>query len=284
MNKYKKLPKNLENQRKAYQIISVNSNLDSSEESKNSIAIEHGKEQSNSTLRRFIPFFGGKANIAIDSEVVDRVDLMDTVVQVENSGISELKTENRDAKNKKAWDLPAKKKLSKKEDNSIQKEQKEETSMNANGDGVTKEVAVISNTMLVNGDIELESSLIVNGKITGNINCKDVIEATYGSVIDGNIFARSVKCNGSELKGNITVEDQFEANNQTKVFGNINAKRVEISGSVEGEVQASESIILKKTAVVKGDIYSASISIEAGAQLDGKVVTMNMQKNAVASN
>jgi cytoskeletal protein CcmA (bactofilin family) len=138
----------------------------------------------------------------------------------------------------------------------------------------TNEAAVISSTMSVKGDVELDTSLVLNGKIYGNVKCKDLIEATFGSYIEGNIVAQSVKLNGSELKGNISVEDYFEANNQSKVQGNIIAKRVEISGHVDGEINASDSLVLKNTAVVKGDLFSASISIEAGAQLEGKVTTL----------
>lgn len=136
-----------------------------------------------------------------------------------------------------------------------------------------KESSVISGAMVVRGDIDLDTSLLLSGKVFGNIKSIDVIDASFGSYIEGNIEAKSMKFTGSELIGNVSIDDYFESNFQTKISGNINAKNVEIAGTVKGEIKASESVLLKKTAVVIGDIYSALLSIEAGAKLDGKIVT-----------
>lgn len=137
----------------------------------------------------------------------------------------------------------------------------------------SKEIAVISKSMSINGDLELESQIIVHGQIVGNLICKELVEITNDSIVKGDIRAKSIKCAGADLTGNILVDESIETNNQTKIYGNINALKVEVSGMVEGDIFAKESILLKKTAIVKGNISSPLISIESGAMVDGRVNT-----------
>lgn len=145
---------------------------------------------------------------------------------------------------------------------------KEEIKMSENQ---IKESAIISSSMVVKGDLELESALVLNGKVFGNITCKDLVESSVGSFVEGNIESKALKLNGAELNGNVVVEDFIEANEQSKIIGNIKANRAIISGTVEGEIKTDESLVVKSSAIIKGDIESASISIEAGAKLQGKV-------------
>ena len=56
-----------------------------------------------------------------------------------------------------------------------------------------------------------------------------------------------------------------------QVQANINAKGVCVQGKVEGDVQATERVELRKTAVVLGDIVTQRVAIEDGAYLKGKV-------------
>jgi cytoskeletal protein CcmA (bactofilin family) len=51
----------------------------------------------------------------------------------------------------------------------------------------------------------------------------------------------------------------------------VEAKGLVIQGKLEGNVQASDRVELRKSAVVTGDISTQRISIEEGAYLKGKV-------------
>ena len=51
----------------------------------------------------------------------------------------------------------------------------------------------------------------------------------------------------------------------------VDAKGVVVQGKLEGNVQASDRVELRKSAVVTGDISTQRISIEEGAYLKGKV-------------
>jgi cytoskeletal protein CcmA (bactofilin family) len=55
------------------------------------------------------------------------------------------------------------------------------------------------------------------------------------------------------------------------VKATVEAKGIVVQGKLEGNVQASDRVELRKSAVVTGDIATQRISIEEGAYLKGKV-------------
>jgi cytoskeletal protein CcmA (bactofilin family) len=130
--------------------------------------------------------------------------------------------------------------------------------------------AVISKMMVITGNVKLDTSLLLAGKVVGNIECEDHIEVRSNGAVEGNITAHSIKLVGGNIKGNITCEGTLETDLETVIVGDISASVILVSGKVTGEVRAKESVSLTSTAVVKGDLYSASISVEKGAFLEGK--------------
>lgn len=90
---------------------------------------------------------------------------------------------------------------------------------------------------------------------------------------------------GSEVKGEISCNTQLQLDgvvhgkvNAThlviglsgKVFGNIEAEKVEIKGLVEGDITA-EQVIIEKTANVHGNVIHDTLSMEAGAVVEGSL-------------
>lgn len=55
------------------------------------------------------------------------------------------------------------------------------------------------------------------------------------------------------------------------VVGNLRARVLVVKGTVDGDLEASESILITPTAVVKGDLVSPRISIVEGAMFNGAV-------------
>src|ERR1700724_4016173 len=105
--------------------------------------------------------------------------------------------------------------------------------------------------MPMSGELaQLGKSVVIKGELSGS-------EDLY---VDGHVEGSIT------LKGNnLTVGP----NGQVKA--NVEAKGVVVQGKLEGNVQASDRVELRKSAVVTGDISTQRISIEAGAYLKGKV-------------
>jgi len=55
------------------------------------------------------------------------------------------------------------------------------------------------------------------------------------------------------------------------VVGNLRARLLVIKGTIEGDLEASESIVITPTAIVTGDLAAPRISIVEGATFNGSV-------------
>ncbi len=89
--------------------------------------------------------------------------------------------------------------------------------------------------------------------------------------IKGEITSReSLQLNG-ELEGQVQLDSRLTIGPKGKASANIKAKEVDIAGSVQGNIYASERIMLRKGANLVGDVRTAGIVIEDGAYFKGGV-------------
>ncbi|MFK7898347.1 MAG: polymer-forming cytoskeletal protein [Myxococcota bacterium] len=101
-----------------------------------------------------------------------------------------------------------------------------------------------------------------------------------GSEFEGKLsFKDTVRIDGT-FSGEISSDNTLIVGESGQIHAQIKSVSVVISGLVEGDVLASEQIVLHKTAVVNGDLAAPKIMMEEGAQLNGAV---RMGKNAGAS-
>ena len=96
------------------------------------------------------------------------------------------------------------------------------------------------------------------------------------------IIGPSVKVNGNfETKGSIQIEGHLEGTlkigsdlivgEKANVVANLQAKRIMIAGEVKGNIRAKESLEITESARISGDIEVNMISIDPGAQINGKI-------------
>ena len=102
--------------------------------------------------------------------------------------------------------------------------------------GNTEDITIISNGVKIEGKVTSTGSLRVDGSLQGDLNAR----------------------------GNVTVGEQGNIN------GAIVANIVTIGGKVVGTVNAKEKLVLESKCVLKGDIITKVLMIEAGAKFDGK--------------
>lgn len=92
-----------------------------------------------------------------------------------------------------------------------------------------------------------------------------------GSEFEGKLsFKDTVRIDGS-FTGEITSDNTLIVGESGEIRASIRSVCVVISGLVEGNIEATEQIVLHKTARVTGDVVSPSLVIEQGAQLNGNV-------------
>jgi cytoskeletal protein CcmA (bactofilin family) len=104
---------------------------------------------------------------------------------------------------------------------------------------VQENISVIANIVgkgtTITGDVETPGNIRIDGKLKGNIKCKQKVALGQGSFVEGNIYAQNA----------------------------------EIEGEVVGLLEVSDVLVLKPTAVISGDIHTGKLVVEAGAKFNG---------------
>jgi cytoskeletal protein CcmA (bactofilin family) len=92
-----------------------------------------------------------------------------------------------------------------------------------------------------------------------------------GSEFEGKLsFRDTVRIDGN-FSGEISSDNTLIVGETGQIQATIHSVCVVISGFVEGDVHASDQIVLHKSAVVNGNLESPVIVMEEGAQLNGSV-------------
>ena len=92
-----------------------------------------------------------------------------------------------------------------------------------------------------------------------------------GSEFEGKLsFKDTVRIDGT-FSGEISSDNTLIVGESGQIMATIHSVCVVISGLVEGDIIASEQIVLHKTAVVNGNLDSPIVIMEEGAQLNGNV-------------
>ncbi|MBW7868186.1 MAG: polymer-forming cytoskeletal protein [Brumimicrobium sp.] len=103
-----------------------------------------------------------------------------------------------------------------------------------------------------------------------------------GTEIFGDIStASSLRIDG-KIKGNVQCEGKLVLGEEGFIDGHITAIEVEINGTVTGNIESSTVLTLHKTANVYGNIITARLIIDDGAKLEGNIFT-GEKKNAIPS-
>lgn len=74
-----------------------------------------------------------------------------------------------------------------------------------------------------------------------------------------------------QLEGSIEHTRSLSIGKEGGVTGNIRAKYVIVEGRVDGDIYASESVSVRATARVKGNIFAPRVGIAEGAQFSGSI-------------
>lgn len=113
--------------------------------------------------------------------------------------------------------------------------------------GTTPTPSIIGADVQIEGNIKTIGELQLDGVITGDLVCGGLVMGESGAV-----------------------------------NGTITAESVTIRGNVTGQIRA-KSVRLEKSAVVEGDVYHESLSVEAGAKLTGRFAHTSSPRESAAA-
>ena len=103
--------------------------------------------------------------------------------------------------------------------------------------------------------------------------------------IEGNVFfSGGLRVDGA-VRGNVAgLPDQpatLVVSEQARVDGEVQAAHVVVNGTINGPVDARESLELQAGSRVKGDIHYKSIEIQQGALIEGRLVHLAAEVKSV---
>lgn len=130
-----------------------------------------------------------------------------------------------------------------------------------------EEESVLTESMIINGNIATEGALDVRGSIVGNIEALGKLNITGN--IQGNSQAAEIYAEGAKITGELKSLGSIKVGQSTVIIGNIFASSAVIAGAVKGDIDVKGPVILDASAIVMGDIKSKSVQINNGAVIEG---------------
>lgn len=101
---------------------------------------------------------------------------------------------------------------------------------------------------------------------------------TIETTVTGNISAATdIRIDGT-LQGNLDCQGKVIIGEQGRVQGNISAINAEIMGTVCGDISVAETLVLKSSSFLEGNITVSTLIIEPNAHLNGQCSMQTYQK------
>ena len=108
----------------------------------------------------------------------------------------------------------------------------------------------------------------VNTNTSGK-NLPSINMISEGTELNGNLNTKNDIRIAGKLKGEAKAKGKLIISSTGIVDGDVDAVDADIAGTLKGEIHVSNKLILRQSAVVEGDIYTKSILVEEGAQVNG---------------
>lgn len=132
---------------------------------------------------------------------------------------------------------------------------------------ISSETAIITDGMIITGDVSGNGSMEVYGEINGNIDIAGKLEIS--GQVNGNSVAAEVYADAAQINGEVKSKGSVKIGQNSVIIGNIEATSAVIAGAVKGDIDVHGPVILDSSAIVMGNIKSKSVQINNGAVIEG---------------
>ncbi|MGM9764724.1 MAG: polymer-forming cytoskeletal protein [Candidatus Cryptobacteroides sp.] len=104
---------------------------------------------------------------------------------------------------------------------------------------------------------------------TPAVNVNEVSRISTGSVIKGEISSpNDIRIDGT-FEGRIVCSGRVVAGEKAQIKGDIVCENVDFWGKLEGSLYVKDTLTLKDTCSVQGDLHIKRLVVELGAHFDG---------------
>jgi len=91
-----------------------------------------------------------------------------------------------------------------------------------------------------------------------------------GTVITGHINSDGDLRIDGNIEGNVHTKSKIATGQTSCITGNVKARSADISGKIIGDIEISETLFLRASSKIIGNIKTGKIIIESGAEFNGK--------------
>jgi cytoskeletal protein CcmA (bactofilin family) len=131
------------------------------------------------------------------------------------------------------------------------------------------EVGVISTMTTINGTVSSKGHIRIEGNVIGDIFAYGDIKVT--GKVAGDIEGGNIELGGCIVDGDIKARGDVTVGKDSTLSGNMNGQLITIDGKIKGNVEAVKGAHMSSTSLVRGSITAPTLSMSAGAELQGKV-------------
>lgn len=131
------------------------------------------------------------------------------------------------------------------------------------------EVGVISTMTTINGTVSSKGHIRIEGNVIGDVFAYGDVKVT--GKVAGDIEGGNIELGGCIVDGDVKARGDVNIGKDSTLSGNMNGQLITIDGKIKGNVEASKGAHMSSTSLVKGSITSPTLSMSAGAELQGKV-------------
>lgn len=99
-----------------------------------------------------------------------------------------------------------------------------------------------------------------------------------GTVITGDINSNGdIRIDGT-VQGKVISKAKVVIGKSSTIDGDIEAQNADISGKVNGKLSVAQTLLLKSSAFINGDIVVNKLVVESGAEFNGKCNMLSSQR------
>lgn len=131
------------------------------------------------------------------------------------------------------------------------------------------EVGVISSLTTINGTVSSKGHIRVEGNVIGDIFAYGDIKVT--GKVAGDIEGGNLELGGCIVEGDVKARGDVNIGKESTLSGNMIGQLITIDGKIKGNIEAVKGAHMSGTSTVRGSISAPTLSMSAGAELQGKV-------------
>jgi cytoskeletal protein CcmA (bactofilin family) len=96
-----------------------------------------------------------------------------------------------------------------------------------------------------------------------------------GTTIEGNLVSTGDLRLDGTVNGNVSTEGKCVLGPTGIINGNVQAHSCDISGKIMGNLKIKDTLLLKASGSIKGDIHTSKIVVESGGEFNGACIMGN---------